>query len=75
MNTSKTENRKAKVVTFPTTPAAREELLTHLKKTDQILLKGSHSMNLESLLELLQSEIPKSKVKFPAHKRVAAQRH
>jgi UDP-N-acetylmuramoyl-tripeptide--D-alanyl-D-alanine ligase len=70
----KLKNPKAKVVTYPSTPAARSELLKHLRKSDQILLKGSHSMNLESLLELFRSEIPKPKVKFPAHKRVAAQR-
>ncbi len=68
----KIKNQKSKILHFPDTPTARKNLLEHLKKSDHILLKGSHSMQLETLLELLQGTPPKPVVKFPSPKRAAA---
>lgn len=65
---------RPKVICYPDAAAAREKLLTHLKKSDQILLKGSHSMNLESLLETLRGENVRPKVKSATRRRAVSRR-
>jgi UDP-N-acetylmuramyl pentapeptide synthase len=50
------------VVWFENTAAARDALLPLLRPTDTILLKGSHGMHLETLLETLRSGIDMSMV-------------
>jgi UDP-N-acetylmuramoyl-tripeptide--D-alanyl-D-alanine ligase len=45
----------ARVTWFENTPAAREGLLPLLHTNDTLLLKGSHGMHLETLLETLRS--------------------
>jgi UDP-N-acetylmuramoyl-tripeptide--D-alanyl-D-alanine ligase len=52
----------AKVVWFDSTPAARDALLPLLRPDDTILLKGSHGMHLETLLETLRSGMDMSMV-------------
>jgi UDP-N-acetylmuramoyl-tripeptide--D-alanyl-D-alanine ligase len=68
------QTARPKVICYPDAAAAREKLLTHLKKSDQILLKGSHSMNLESLLETLRGENVKPKVKSATRRRAVSRR-
>ena len=48
------------VIRYPDTPTAARSLLEHLEPGDQILLKGSHGMALDTLLSTLQSAAPVS---------------